>query len=238
MADLLTVEGLTVGYGPIQAVRSVDLEVAEGEIVALLGANGAGKSSTLNAIAGLVPARGRIVFRGREIGHLPTEAIVRQGLSLVPEGRHVFPSLTVGENLKLGGAATRRMASRTLQALLFKLFPILQERQGQLAGSLSGGEQQQLAIARALMSRPELLLLDEPSLGLAPQIVEAIFALIERLRKDGLTVLLVEQNVAMALEIADRGYVMAQGTIAMAGPTHELRHAEAIERAYLGAAAV
>jgi branched-chain amino acid transport system ATP-binding protein len=237
VSDLLTVAGLAVAYGAIQAVRALDLRVGGGEIVALLGANGAGKSSTLNAIVGLVPARGRIVFQEREILGLPTEAIVRRGLSLVPEGRHVFPSLTVDENLTLGGAVAGRAASRTQRAEMLTLFPILAERERQLAGSLSGGEQQQLAIARALMSRPQLLLLDEPSLGLAPQIVETIFALIERLRAGGLTVLLVEQNVAMALEIADRGYVMAQGRVAMAGPAAELRASAAIERAYLGASA-
>jgi branched-chain amino acid transport system ATP-binding protein len=235
---LLSLGGLDVRYGAIQAVRSLDLAVAEGEIVALLGANGAGKSTTLKAIVGLARSRGDIRFAGASIAGRDTEEIVRLGLTMVPEGRRVFPSLTVAENLRLG-AATRREATAADRSRkeVEALFPVLAERADQPAGTLSGGQQQQLAIARALMSAPKLLLLDEPSLGLAPQIVDDIFDLILRLKARGLTILLVEQDAIAALDIADRAYVMASGRVIMSGPAAELRASEQVARAYLGIAA-
>jgi branched-chain amino acid transport system ATP-binding protein len=236
---MLTIADLDVRYGAIQAVRGVSLTVAEGEIVALLGANGAGKSTTLKAAVGLVAtAGGRIALAGETISGRDTEEIVISGMTLVPEGRQVFPSLTIAENLRLG-AATRRdpqEIERNRREVL-ELFPILAERSGQAAGTLSGGQQQQLAIGRALMSSPKLLLLDEPSLGLAPQVVDDIFDLILRLRERGLTVLLVEQDAVAALDIADRAYVMANGRIVMSGPAAELRASAEIASAYLGMAA-
>ena len=236
-APLLDVSGLTVSYGAVEAVRGIDLSVRKGEIVTLLGANGAGKSSTLNALVGLAPRRAqRLAFAGQAIAQLPPELIVRRGMTLVPEGRRIFPTLTVAEHLLLGGAkhAARGSLAET-EANMLALFPILKERLHQKAGSLSGGEQQMLAIARALMSSPDLLLLDEPSLGLAPQVVDRIFALIADLRAQGLTILLVEQNVALALEIADRGYVLVNGRIEIAGSAAELVASAEIRDAYLGA---
>lgn len=235
---LLSATGLTVNYGAVEAVRGVDITVEKGEIVTLLGANGAGKSSALNAIIGLVPVTGgQIVFGGQDITELPTENLVRKGLTLTPEGRRVFGSLSVEENLLLGGYALGAGSSQYADNLahLFDLFPILKERRSQLAGTLSGGQQQQLAIARSMMSSPKLLLLDEPSLGLAPQILEMIFDLISELRKGGVTILLVEQNVAMSLEIADRGYLMASGEIIASGSAEELASSHIVEQAYLGA---
>lgn len=234
---LLEVAGLTVSYGPVEAVRGIDLSVRRGEIVTLLGANGAGKSSTLNALVGMAPRRaGSIRFRGDDIAQMPTEMIVRQGMTLVPEGRRIFPGLTVAEHLLLGGAKhAARGAPDAVEARMLDLFPILRERFQQKAGSLSGGEQQMLAIARALMSSPDLLLLDEPSLGLAPQVVDRIFTLISDLRAGGLTILLVEQNVALALEVADRGYVLANGRTELSGTASDLGASAAIRDAYLGA---
>ena len=236
-AALLEVSNLTVTYGAVEAVRGVDLTVAKGEIVTLLGANGAGKSSILNALVGMAPRKAQALrFRGQSIATLPTEMIVRQGMTLVPEGRRIFPTLTVAEHLLLGGAkhAARGSLAET-EADMLALFPILRERLHQKAGSLSGGEQQMLAIARALMSSPDLLLLDEPSLGLAPQVVDRIFALISDLRDRGLTILLVEQNVALALEIADRGYVLVNGRIEITGSAADLAASPEIRDAYLGA---
>jgi len=236
---VLHVEGLRVDYGPIKAVRSVDLRVEQGEIVALLGANGAGKSSLLNAVAGLAPvSAGRIELDGRNIAGRPAEQVVRAGVALVPEGRRVFPRLSVRDNLRLGGASQRdpELRTRTLAELLDR-FPVLRERLAQQAGTLSGGEQQMLAVARALMSAPRLLLLDEPSLGLAPIVVQEIFRLVESLRAGGTTILLVEQNVHLALGIADRGYVMVTGQIDAEGQAHELRESGGIEEAYLGVGA-
>jgi branched-chain amino acid transport system ATP-binding protein len=232
---LLSVAGLTVRYGAIQAVRGIDLAVEAGEVVGLLGANGAGKSTTLKAIVGLVPFGGDIGFDGESLQGQPTEQIVRKGVTMVPEGRRVFPSLTVMENLTLGAAACPDSgAAARNRAEVIELFPILAERRDQRAGTLSGGQQQQLAIGRALMSQPRLLLLDEPSLGLAPQIVDSIFELILRLKQRGQTILLVEQNVAAALDIADRAYVLANGAISMSGAAESLRASEQIARAYLG----
>ncbi len=235
---VLTVEGLTVRYGAIEAVRGVSLAVDDGEITTLLGANGAGKSSTLTAIMGLVPvAAGSVVLEGRNVTGEAPERIVRRGMTLTPEGRHVFANLTVMENLSLGAASRRdRSDIGTTRDEMMALFPVLAERREQVAGTLSGGEQQMLAIARSLMSKPRILLLDEPSLGLAPQIVDTIFELIAGLRDRGLTILLVEQNVDLALEIADRGYVMASGAIVMSGAAEELRQSAGVERAYMGVA--
>ncbi len=235
---LLSVEGLTVRYGAIEAVRGVSLAVRDGEIATLLGANGAGKSSILNAIMGLVPtAGGKVVLEGGDVTGRTPERIVRQGMTLTPEGRHVFANLTVAENLSLGAASRRdRTEFARTREDMFGLFPVLAERRDQMAGTLSGGEQQMLAIARSLMSRPRVLLLDEPSLGLAPQIVDTIFELIAGLRERGITILLVEQNVDLALEIADRGYVMASGEIVMSDTAAELRRSGGVERAYMGVA--
>lgn len=234
---LLSIEGLTVSYGAVEAVRGIDLTVKRGEIVTLLGANGAGKSSTLNALVGLAPRKAkRMVFENNDLLGLPPETIVRRGMTLVPEGRRVFSSLTVAENLMLGGAKhAARGNPEAVKADMLERFPVLAERLHQKAGSLSGGEQQMLAIGRALMSSPDLLLMDEPSLGLAPQVVDRIFDLIGNLRDRGLTILLVEQNVAQSLEIADRGYVLANGRIELQGSAAELRSSPEIQDAYLGA---
>lgn len=234
---LLDVKDLKVHYGAVEAVRGIDLTVEEGEVVALLGANGAGKSSTLNAIVGLVPKHGgSIRFADEDIGGLATEFLVRLGVTLTPEGRRVFGTLTVEENLTLGGLPLGRAQEERRRNFdrMFELFPILAERRSQLAGTLSGGQQQMLAIARSLMMSPKLLLLDEPSLGLAPQIVETIFETITDLRKAGITILLVEQNVAMSLDVVDRGYVMAAGTIATSGTAADLSSSNLVEEAYLG----
>ncbi|MDX6541608.1 MAG: branched-chain amino acid transport system ATP-binding protein [Gaiellales bacterium] len=234
--DILCVDDLVVRYGPIVAVQNVTLNVQQGEIVALLGANGAGKSSLLNSVVGLVPvAGGTVTFNGEPIQKLSPEAIVRKGISLTPEGRRVFPRLTVADNLRLGGAVTRNRADYdAAYAHVLELFPILRERLRQNGGTLSGGQQQMLAIGRSLMARPGLLLLDEPSLGLAPIVVDQIFDLLQRLRSEGTTILLVEQNVHRALEIADRAYVLASGRVESQGPAATLRASADIEKAYLG----
>ena len=234
--DLLAVERLVVRYGPIVAVREVSFRVGQGEIVALLGANGAGKSSTLNALAGLVPvSAGRVVFDGAEIQRLPPERIVRRGLALTPEGRRVFPRLSVADNLRLGAVPQHdRVAAEEARRRVLELFPPLAQRLDQPAGTLSGGQQQMLAIGRSLMAGPDLLLLDEPSLGLAPILVDQIFELLERLREQHVTILLVEQNVHRALELADRAYVLVGGSVEREGPAAALRASAEIERAYLG----
>ena len=235
--SLFSVEGLSVRYGPIRAVTDASVRVEQGEIVALLGPNGAGKSSFLNACVGLVPkGDGTVRFADGPISAKTTEAIVRSGLTLVPEGRRIFPDLTTVENLTLGSACSRRARAEAPKQMaeVFTLFPRLSERKSQLAGTLSGGEQQMLAIGRALMSGPKMLLLDEPSLGLAPNIVDLIFDLLADLRKRGLTLLLVEQNVELALDICDRAYVLANGQIASEGTPQELRSAGNIAASYLG----
>ncbi len=227
---------MSVRYGDIPAVRGIDLEVERGEIVALLGLNGAGKSSSLNALVGLVPSVGQISFLGRPILGMATEDIVRAGIALVPEGRRVFPDLTIAENLHLGAAVhLDKAAEKTLLEEQLQRFPILKERFQQKAGLMSGGEQQMLAIARALMSRPKLLLLDEPSLGLAPQIIAQVFDLLVELNTSGISILLVEQNAVQALDIAHRGYVIQMGEIIMSGPARELAQSDLVRQAYLAA---
>jgi branched-chain amino acid transport system ATP-binding protein len=234
---MLEVSDLEVRYGAIRAVRGVSLSVAEGELAVLLGANGAGKSSTLKAIAGaLRPAAGRITLGGTEVPYGWPERMVRLGAAMVPETRDVFPDLTVAENLKLGAFTRRRDPAGVAEdhARVVELFPVLGERAAQPAGTLSGGEQQMLVIARALMSRPRLLLLDEPSLGLAPAIIERIFAMIAELKRTGLTILLVEQNAAQALAIADQAVVLRLGQVAARGPAAEIRAATDLRALYLG----
>ena len=237
---MLALHAVRVSYGPIRAVESVDLTVSEGEVVTILGSNGAGKSSLLNAVVGLVPAAdGSIRFEGRELRGCAPEEIVHRGIALCPEGRRVFPGMTVDENLRVGGAVLRRDKAATAgqRDLVLELFPLLGERAGQLAGTLSGGQQQMLAIGRSLMSRPRLLLLDEPSLGLAPVVVDQVFKLLGLLREQGVTVLVVEQNVRRALDLADRAYVMATGSVVGQGTADEVRARSGdIEGAYLGAA--
>jgi branched-chain amino acid transport system ATP-binding protein len=233
---LLEVKNLRVGYGPIVAVHELSLEVGEGEIVTLLGPNGAGKTTTLMAIINLLPLmRGDISFADTPVKGLVTESIIRAGMTMVPEGRHVFEPLTVMENLQLGGT-TQRDKQEYDKALdeVMELFPILNERLLQMAGTLSGGEQQQLAIARALMSSPRMLLLDEPSLGLAPQMLDLVFELIVTLRQRGRTILLVEQNARRALEVADRGYILANGRCVFSGTSEELMASSEVEKAYIG----
>jgi branched-chain amino acid transport system ATP-binding protein len=231
---LLELSGTEVRYGAIPALRGVSLEVADGEIVALLGANGAGKTTTLRAISGLVhPARGSIVFAGEEIKRLPAHSIVSRGIGHVPEGRRIFPRLSVLENLEMGAYQRHGNLHDDFERV-FALFPILKERKRQDGGTLSGGEQQMLAIGRALMCRPRLLLLDEPSMGLAPLVVESIFAIIEQIRSDGATILLVEQNASQALQVADRGYVLENGAIVMADRADVLLDDDRVRAAYLG----
>ncbi len=232
---MLEVRDLEVAYGSIRALHGVSLDVAQGELVAILGSNGAGKSTTLRAISGLVrPRAGAIRFMGRAITRATPEEIVALGISHCPEGRRVFGRLTVRENLILGGVQRPWSEVRRDLERMESLFPILRERLRQAAGTLSGGEQQMLAIARALMSRPRLLILDEPSLGLAPIIVEQVFRIITELKEEGLTILLVEQNVHHALDVADRVYVLETGRVSLSGTAAELRHDPRIERSYLG----
>ena len=233
---MLRLEGVEAGYGDVVAVRSVSLEVRAGEIVALIGSNGAGKTTTLRAIAGLLPLRsGSVELEGRRLNGLGSAAVVRAGVAHVPEGRQLFPTMTVDENLELGArtAGGRAHRPQTL-ARVFDLFPRLGERRAQLAGTLSGGEQQMVAIGRALMARPRLLMLDEPSLGLAPVVVGSIFANLTAINRDGLTILLVEQNVLRALKCSHRAYVLENGTITLSGTSATLLADERIKRAYLG----
>jgi len=234
---LLQLEDISVRYGAIEALNDVSLTVEQGEIVALIGANGAGKSTTLWTISGLVRVKkGRIVFDGRDITRLPPNRIVSLGIGHVPEGRRVFATMSVQENLEMGAYVTRGGAAmREAMRRVFDRFPRLEERRNQLAGTLSGGEQQMLAIGRALMSRPKLLLMDEPSMGLAPMLVREIFAIIKELNDQGTTILLVEQNAHMALSIARRGYVLETGSMTVSGPAAELAGNPEVRRAYLGA---
>jgi branched-chain amino acid transport system ATP-binding protein len=234
-ASLLEVSGLEVRYGGIRAVRGIDLAVADGELVCLIGANGAGKSSTLRAISGLLPAAaGAVRYAGRSLAGLRAFERVRAGLVMVPEGRGVFPQLTVDENLDMGAYARSDGEIERDRERVFRLFQRLRERRGQTGGTLSGGEQQMLAIGRALMSRPKLLLLDEPSMGLAPIVVQLIFEVIQEINAGGVTCLLVEQNARAALALARRGYVMESGLITLSGPAAELAHDPKVVEAYLG----
>lgn len=236
MSNLLEVKNLHVSYGGIQAVKDISFVVPKGEIVTLIGANGAGKSSTLRSIVGLVkPESGHIQFEGAELAGLPTDQIVSKGITLVPEGRRVFPDLTVLENLKIGAYMRKDDLTEDLK-WVHDLFPRLKERSWQLAGTLSGGEQQMLAIGRALMSRPDLIMMDEPSLGLAPIVVQGVFDIIREINKQGVTILLVEQNANMALKAANLGYVMETGRITMTGTGAELLENEEVKAAYLGKA--
>ncbi len=229
---LLELKNVSVSYGAISALRNVSLEVRQGEIVALLGANGAGKSSLLKAIMNTVPYKGDVLFAGQSLRGLATNHLVSRGLALVPEGRGILSTLSVRENLELG-AYHRDEWEQDLESL-FTLFPILKNRLMQNAGTLSGGEQQMLALARALLSKPKLLLLDEPSLGLAPKIIQQIFFLIETIQKEGITILLIEQNAHMALRVAQRAYVLETGDICASGAASDLAQNEELKRAYLG----
>ena len=233
---MLKVENLSVHYGMIQAVRDVSFEVNEGEVVSLIGANGAGKTTILRTLSGLVrPSAGKIQFLGKEIQKMPAQKIVAGGLSQVPEGRHVFPGLTVMENLEMGAFLKKnREENQANLKKVFSRFPRLEERKNQDAATLSGGEQQMLAMGRALMSTPKLLLLDEPSMGLAPIFIQEIFDIIQDIQKQGTTVLLIEQNANKALAISDRGYVLETGEIVLSGTGKELAASDEVRKAYLG----
>ena len=234
MSDILKIENLVVNYGGIEAVKNVSMHVEEGKIVTLIGANGAGKSTILRTIAGLVkPKQAKITFQGKDITGKQPDYIVEQGITMVPEGRRVFPNLTVLENLKIGAYLRKDNIQDDIEHV-YTLFPRLKERSWQLAGTLSGGEQQMLAVGRALMSRPKLIMMDEPSLGLAPIIVQDIFNIIRTINNEGITVLLIEQNANMALRAADLGYVLETGTITMEGTGKEILANESIKEAYLG----
>lgn len=235
---MLKIENLSVRYGHVEALRDISLEVQEHEIVTLIGSNGAGKTTTLMAISSLAAKdEGRIEFAGTDITNLSPEKVVHLGIAHVPEGRRIFPSLTVYENLMMGTLGNKKLTKAQIAELVdeqFALFPRLSERRSQAGGSLSGGEQQMLAVARGLMMDPEMIMLDEPSLGLAPIIVEEIFELILKIRDMGKTVLLIEQNASMALSIADRGYVIANGAVLLSGTGEDLLNNEDVKKAYLG----
>ena len=237
MSDPLVIENITSGYGHVTVLRDVSLRVGQGEIVALLGSNGAGKSTLLKTVVGLLhPSKGQILVDGANIANTATERIAEQGLVLCPEGRQLFGALSVHDNLMLGAYGHRRDRRGNHEALerVFTLFPILRERAGQIAGSMSGGQQQMAAIGRALMARPRVLLLDEPSLGLAPLVLRQVFEALEQLRQFGMTVLLVEQNAMLTLELADRGYVLERGRISVEGTSADLQQDERVRAAYLG----
>ena len=231
---MLKINDLHVSYGGIKAIRGINLEVPDGKIVTLIGANGAGKSTTLRSIVGLVNAdSGSITYQGKELLGMQSNKIIEEGITLVPEGRHVFPDLTVLENIKIGAYLRKDNLADDIN-WVYDLFPRLKERHWQLAGTLSGGEQQMLAVARALMSKPKVIMMDEPSLGLAPLVVKGIFDIIKEINKQGVTVLLIEQNANMALKIADYGYVLQTGSITMSGTGAELLANEEVRKAYLG----
>ncbi len=235
--NLLEVKDLKISYGGIQAVKGIGLEVAQGELVALIGSNGAGKTTTLKALAGLLhPASGKIYYKGKSLRKVPAHDRVRDGLALVPEGRGIFARLTVEENLQMGAYSRRDRADITLDMQhIYELFPRLAERRTQLAGTLSGGEQQMVAMGRAMMSRPRLLMLDEPSMGLAPMMVTKIFETIDSISAQGVSILLVEQNARLALEVANRGYVLESGLVTLSGAAVNLLGSDEVRRAYLGA---
>ena len=231
---MLTVENIDVFYGAIHAIKGISFDVNEGEVVALIGANGAGKSTTLKTISGIMhPRNGKITFLGEDITHTDGYKLPAKGLAQVPEGRRIFLQMTVMENLEMGGYIQKKVPDEDFERV-FAHFPRLKERRSQIAGTLSGGEQQMLAMGRALMSHPKLLMLDEPSMGLAPILVEEIFNIIREFHASGTTILLVEQNAEMALQIADRAYVLESGTIALSGTGKELAESDAIKKAYLG----
>ena len=232
---MLKIENVVAGYGHITALKSINLDVPQGSIVSLIGANGAGKSTTMRSIMGLVkPTEGRIIFEGQDITSMKTHDIVKAGISLVPEGRQILQDMSVYENLEMGAYIRNDKDIEADIKKVFKRFPILDERSYQLGGTLSGGQQQMLAIGRALMARPKLLLLDEPSMGLAPLVVNEIFEVIKEISAEGTTVLLVEQNVRQALKIADYAYVLETGKIVLSGPAEEIRHDPRVMEAYLG----
>lgn len=232
--NLLLIENLNVSYGGIKAVKNISLSVPKGKIVTLIGSNGAGKSTILRSIVGLVPSQGgTITFNGENLAGKSTDEIVAKGITLVPEGRGVFPNLTVLENLKIGGYMRKDSLEEDL-VWIYQLFPRLKERSWQMAGTLSGGEQQMLAVGRALMSRPKLIMMDEPSLGLAPIIVQDIFKIIKEINEKGVTILLIEQNANLALQTADIGYVIETGSITLTGMGRELLNDESVKAAYLG----
>jgi branched-chain amino acid transport system ATP-binding protein len=233
---MLKIEAIHAGYGPLEVLSGVSLEVRKGEIVTMIGSNGAGKTTTLMCVSGIVPVRaGRIVFEGEEIHRIPADQLVRRGLAQVPEGRKIFPRLSVLENLEMGAFLRRDKGGIAAdQEKVFVLFPILKDRRSQLGGTLSGGEQQMLAIGRALMSRPRMLLMDEPSMGIAPMLVLRIFDAVRALNQEGMTVLLVEQNARQALKLANRGYVLENGRIVMTDDAARLAESDEVRKAYLG----
>ena len=233
--SLLKVDDIHVYYGAIHAIKGFSFEVNQDEIVTLIGANGAGKSTTLNTVAGLLkPRSGKITFDGIDLASVPASKVVSKGMALCPEGRRIFQQMTVRENLEMGGYTRPKAEIPASMDEMFQRFPRLKEREKQIAGTLSGGEQQMLAMARALMSKPKLLMLDEPSMGLAPILVEQIFDIIRELHGSGTTILLVEQNAQMALSVADRAYVLETGKVSMEGPADELLHNDAVRKAYIG----
>jgi branched-chain amino acid transport system ATP-binding protein len=232
---LLQVEDIHTYYGAIEALRGVSLSVEEGEVVTIIGSNGAGKSTTLRSISGLTPARtGKVTFEGQEITHVPAHEIVDHGIALAPEGRHCFARMTVRENLDMGAYRRRDGGIREDLERIYDLFPRLKERERQKAGTMSGGEQQMLAIGRALMARPKLLMLDEPSMGIAPILVQRIYETIAEINRQGVAILLVEQNANYALDVSKRGYVLETGEVALTNESAELRNDPAVQRAYLG----
>ena len=235
MAELLKVEDINVYYGAIHAIKGVSFHVDEGEIVTLIGANGAGKSTTLQTVSGLLHSKtGAIEFEGKSISGVPAHTLVAHGLAHVPEGRRIFLQMTVEENLEMGAYTQPKGGIAEAKERVFEQFPRLKERRAQIGGTLSGGEQQMLAMGRALMSRPKLLMLDEPSMGLAPILVEQIFDIIQKLHRAGTTILLVEQNAQMALSVANRAYVLETGKITLSGTGDELAHSDEVRKAYLG----
>ncbi len=232
---MLEVRNINVYYGSIHAIKGISFDVDEGEIISLIGANGAGKTTILNTVSGLLPSKsGEINFMGQNLLKIPAHKMVTLGLAHVPEGRHVFTRMSVRENLEMGGFSVPREELNGLMEEVFRHFPRLKERENQIAGTLSGGEQQMLAMGRALMSKPRLLMLDEPSMGLSPILVDEIFSIIRQLHQQGTTILLVEQNARMALSIADRGYVLETGKIVLSAAADELLHNDMVRKAYLG----
>ncbi|MGG1398454.1 ABC transporter ATP-binding protein [Bacillus salipaludis] len=233
---MLQIHNLNVSYGSIHAVRNLSLEVQKGEVVALIGANGAGKTTTVNAISGIIPSKGSIQYEGKEISGMAPHKVVKEGMIMVPEGRRIFPKLSVVNNLIMGAYARKISKKELHQEIekIYELFPRLEERRQQMAGTLSGGEQQMLAIGRALMANPKLLILDEPSMGLAPIVVKSIFSTVNKIKREGLTILLIEQNASMALSVADRGYILENGEIHLQDTAKNLREKDVVKKAYLG----